>query len=450
MDLRPYQHQAIDHLLDHPRAAAWLSMGMGKTRSVLVALDTLYLTGELTGPTLIVAPKRVCESVWRQEAIKWGLDHLAPVSILGTPKVRERALKEKAHSYMVNFENLPWLTGKLRTWPFMAVVVDESSRLRGYRLHQGAKQAGALGKVVHQSQRHIQLSGTPAPNGLEGLWGQAWFLDQGDRLGKTYTAFIRRWFRQINCGGHFIKIEPLPHAADEIHKRLSDLCLSIDPRPYFGTREPITVQIPVTLPPDALGLYKRMERDFFAEIGRHEVDAKTAATKSMKLLQMASGAVIHDTATRDWVKVHDAKLDALESLVEESAGVPLIVAYHFKSDLARIKARFAQAVELDDQAVDDWNAGKIPLLLLHPQSAGHGLNLAQGGNILVFYTNTWNLEHRLQTVERIGPVRQAQAGLDRPVYVYDLAATGTLDEVMPERHQSKRAVQDLLLARMQR
>jgi len=451
MTLRPYQLQGVEHILAHPRSACWAYMGAGKSLITLTALDALYLAGELDGPTLIVAPKRVCESVWGAEAMKWGLDDLAPSLVLGTPKQRARALHKKAKVFCVNFENLPWLVGHLRTWPFACVVVDESSRLRGYRTRQGAKQAHALGRVVFSSERHIQLSGTPAPNGLDGLWGQAWFLDQGERLGKTYTAFLNRWFKQVSInGGQWTRIEPMPHAADEIQSRLADLCLSIDPREYFGVEEPIRVPLYVDLPPEAQRIYQKLEREFFAEIAGNGVEAANAAVKSAKCLQVASGAVIHDSDSGAWSAVHDAKLDALESLVEELVGAPLLVSYYYKSDLARLKQRFPKAEEISEGAIGKWNRGEVQMLLAHPQSAGHGLNLQDGGCHLVRFSDTWNLEHHDQILERIGPTRQAQSGHPRPVFDYTILARGTLDEVVAERHLTKRSVQECLLQAMRR
>jgi SNF2 family DNA or RNA helicase len=441
--LKPYQSLALDHLLAQPRAALWLPMGAGKTRTVLEALDRCHHERRIHR-TLIVAPKRVCESVWGQEAAKWGMPLLAPTPILGTPAQRKAALRARTLAHSINFENLPWLLSTVKTWPWDCVVVDESSRLGGFRLRQGTKQAKALARVIHQVHRHIQLTGTPAPNGLERLWGQAWFLDRGERLGRTYTDYLNRWFRQISInGGQWTKIKPMPHAQEEIQERLADLCLSINLADYLSIDEPIASIVPVMLPPQARKVYDRMERDFFVEISGTEIEARNAAAKSMKLLQLASGCVLDNSRVARGV--HVAKIEALRSVIEEANGAPVIVAYHFKADLARLKRAFPIAEELTEKNLERWNAGGIPILLLHPMSAGHGLNLQDGGNIMIFFSNTWNLEHRLQTIERIGPTRQLQSGHPRPVYVYDLVAEHTLDEVVLERHRTKREVQDLLL-----
>jgi SNF2 family DNA or RNA helicase len=441
---KPYQRLALEHLLAHPRAALWLPMGSGKTRTVLTAVDAVLRRAEIHR-ALIVAPKRVCESVWRQEAGKWVLPHLAPTPILGTPAQRKTALHAQTQAHSINFENVPWLMEMVKKWPWDCVVVDESSRLGGFRLRQGAKQAKALARVIHQIPRHIQLTGSPAPNGLERLWGQAWFLDRGERLGRTYTDYLNRWFRQIHInGGQWTKIEPMPHAQAEIQALLADLCLSIDLADYMPIDKPIVTAVPVALPPRARALYQKMERDFFMEIDGAEVEAKTAAVKSMKLLQLASGCVLDNSRVAK--EVHTAKIEALRSVIEEANGAPVIVAYHFRADLARLKRAFPLAEELTEDNLSRWNAGEIPILLLHPMSAGHGLNLQDGGNMLVFFSNTWNLEHRMQAIERIGPTRQLQSGHPRPVYVYDLVAENTLDEVVLERHRTKREVQDLLLA----
>ena len=453
----PYQTLMTERALEQHRTALWASLGSGKTRSVLKALDVLRYTED--GPALVLAPLRVAQSTWPDEVAKW--DDLKGVEIspvVGDATQRTRALRAHADVFSTNYENVPWLIEHLNgKWPFSTIISDESTRLAGFRLRQGTARAKALAKVAHISPRFIELTGTPAPNGLISLWGQIWFLDKGERLGRTFDAFCQRWFTTFNEAipqrkGYTFQVpvtKPREGAQAEIEERLRDICLTIDAKAYFNIEEPIERNIVVHLPAKARAAYREMEKAFFTELSGAPVEAFNAASKSMKLLQMASGACIVDE-DGDWREVHDAKLQALESLVEEVNGAPLLVAYHFKADLVRLRKAFPKARVLDKnpQTIRDWNAGSVPILLAHPMSAGHGLSLQYGGNIIAFFTCGWGLEERTQIIERIGPVRQRQAGFDRPVYVYNIVAEDTIDEKVLLRHETKRAVQDLLLEAM--
>lgn len=428
---------------------------MGKTTATLTALSALELVEP--GPALVVAPLRVAQSTWPSEAKKWAhLSDVEIVPIVGTPAQRAAALKKDAPVYTTNYENLPKLVEHFGTrWPFKKIVADESTKLKGFRLRQGGKRAQALGKVAHaHATRFIELTGTPSPNGLIDLWGQAWFLDRGERLGRSFRGFTDRWFRSERVGAdpHAVKLEPYPHARGEIENRLRDLCLSLDARDWFDIREPIVTTIEVDLPDAVRKLYNDMEREMFMSFQDNDIEAFNAASRTIKCLQIANGAVYVDEAASAYEEVHDAKLQALEEVIEEAAGMPVLVSYHFKSDLARLQKAFpkGRVLDKDPQTIDDWNAGKIPLLFAHPASAGHGLNLQDGGNILAFFGHWWNLEEFQQIVERIGPTRQAQAGHDRPVFIYHIIARDTVDELVMARRESKREVQDLLLDAMKR
>ena len=447
---RPYQQAIIDHMLDNPRCGIWAGMGMGKTVATLTVLDMLDVIEP--GPALVVAPLRVAQSTWPDEAAKW--EHLQRIevsAIVGTVDQRRAALRRPATVYTINYENLPWLIEHLgEDWRFSTVVADESTKLKGFRLRQGTQRAQALARVAHaRASRFIELTGTPSPNGLQDLWGQAWFLDAGVRLGRSYQSFSDRWFRVTRDG---YGLEPLPTAQEQIQDKLRDICLSLDARDWFDIAEPIVNVIRVELPAKARSLYRDMEREMFLAIDGSQVEAFNAASKTIKCLQLANGAIYTDEAGSKWSEVHDAKIQALESVIEEAAGMPVLVAYHFKSDLARLLRAFPQARHLDSdpRTVRDWNAGRIPVLLAHPASAGHGLNLQDGGNILAFFGHWWNLEEYQQIIERIGPTRQAQAGHDRPVFIHHIVAAGTVDELVMARRESKRAVQDILLEAMKR
>lgn len=454
---RPYGALITHHALDVARCGVWAGMGMGKTVSTLNALDLLELVEP--GPTLVCAPLRVAQSTWPDEAAKWShLRNLDVTPIVGDVKARERALLRafqfSAGVFTINYENLPWLVDLLdrwkKPWPFRKIVADESTKLKGFRLRQGTQRARALGRVAHKHAAHfIELTGTPSPNGLQDLWGQAWYLDQGQRLGRTFDAFRQRWFRPTFDG---YGIEPLPFAQEQIEDAMRDLCLSLDARDWFDLKDPIANHIRVDLPAKARALYNDMEKAMFAQIGEHEVEAFSAAAKTMKCLQLANGAAYVGEDSAQWVEVHDVKLQALDEVIEEAAGMPVLVAYHFKSDLARLLKAFPKGRQLDKdpQTLRDWNAGKIPVLFAHPASAGHGLNLQDGGNILVFFSVNWNLEEHQQIIERIGPTRQMQAGHDRPVFIHYILARDTVDEIVLARIETKREVQDLLLDALKR
>lgn len=443
----PGKHQCeiMRYEREHPRLGIWAGMGMGKTSSTLTAINDLQLFED--SKTLVLAPLRVAQSTWPDEAKKW--EHLRNIevsAVVGDVAKRKAALKSPANIFTINYENLPWLVEHYgKNWPFKNVVADESTRLKSFRLKQGGKRAAALAKVAHDhADRFIELTGTPSPNGLVDLWGQVWFLDRGLRLGRTYTGFEQRWFRPDF--GDFNSVKPFEHSQKEIQDKVKDICFSLDAKDYFDLDEPIKTMIMVEMPEKAKALYKQMEKAAFIEIAENEIEAFNAASKTMRCLQLANGAIYTDDE-KNWVETHDAKLQALESIAEEAAGMPLLVAYHFKHDLARLKKAFPKGRALDNnpQTIIDWNAGKIPMLFAHPQSAGHGLNLQDGSNILVFFSLWWNLEEHLQIIERIGPMRQKQSGHNRAVFIYYIMTRGTIDNQLMERIETKRRVQDILL-----
>jgi SNF2 family DNA or RNA helicase len=468
-NLRPYQQMMIDHIVDTPKCAVWAGMGLGKTVSTLTATDRMILAGMVEKPTLIVAPLRVARDVWPGEVHEWShLRHMNVVPILGSPSARLDQLKRTGEIYTINFENLEWLIGLLwDRWPFDMVVVDEATKLKSLRASvkkhpktgtefvsgQGGQRALALLKVVyqHKPSRFVELSGTPAPNGLQDLWGQVYFLDYGQRLGNTYNAFRNRWFIQSFDG---FSIEPTTNAQVEIQEKVKDICLALKSEDWFPLDKPIVHRIYVDLPPDARKQYKDMERKLLADISGHKIEAFNAGARTMKCRQIASGAcyTTPGPGKREWVEVHKAKLDAFEEIVEEAAGMPILTAYDFQCDLERLLKRFPKGRHLDQkpQTIKDWNSGKIPQLFTHPASAGHGLSLQHGGNILVYFGWDWNNETHAQILERIGRVRQAQSGYNRNVYVYYIIARNTIDEDMLEAHETKRSIQDVLMESLKR
>lgn len=467
-----YQRIATAHIFDVPRCAVWASMGMGKTSPTLTALDALWHVGAETKPALVLAPLRVAASTWPDECAKW--QHLAGLEvspIIGDPEERLDALHKRADIYTMNYDNLPWLVETCGdAWKFGPIVPDESTRLKNARpsdrvsstgkkftVLAGGIRARALAQVSHLATRFIELTGTPAPNGLADLWGQMWFIDRGKRLGRTFEGFSQRYFRLKRDG---YGLEALPYAMEHIQAALKDVCLTLDAADWFDVEKPIINYVEVDLPPAALKTYKDMERDLFAKIEGYEVEAFSAAARTIKCLQIANGAAFvepidtYDAANgpRKWKPIHDAKLDALESIIEEAAGMPVLVGYHFRPDLMRLQKRFPKGRVLDknSQTVRDWNTGKIPILFAHPASAGHGLNLADGGNILVFFAHWWDGELHDQFIERIGSVRQLQAGHARPVFIYYIVARRTIDRDVIECVREKGNVQDTLKSAMRR
>lgn len=463
---REPQRLITNAIMDLPRLNVWAGMGMGKTGATLDALDRLSVVE--SGPTLVIGPKLVAEVTWPDEVRKW--DHLGAwrsSAIVGTPQGRLKALKADANLFTVNFENVPWLVEHFREgkrgsrWPFRRVIFDECTRLQGFRLRQGSAQAGALGKVAHSiTRRWVNLTGTPAPNGLRGLWGQNWFVDQGERLGRTHQAFMDRWF-QLGYATHYFAdggstrhkdVRPVEWAQEEIEERLRDVTISLNARDYYpDLKEPIRNIIKVRLPTKARLHYQQMERDFFTEVRGHEIEAVHAASKSIKLLQIASGAVYDSEAERDWHELHDAKIQAVQSVLQEAAGAPVLAVYQFKPTLYRLQKAFRKGVLIKSaETVRAWNRGEIPLGFVHPQSIGHGTSLQDGGNVICHVDQWWDLERHDQINERLGAMRQMQSGYDRDVFQHYIVAEGTLDEEVLRRHETKRSVQDLLMDAMKR
>ncbi|HAX7483016.1 TPA: DEAD/DEAH box helicase [Escherichia coli] len=457
---RPYQDLIINHEIDILRCNIWAGMGMGKTVATLTTLEDLFMAGAETQPALVLAPLRVAASTWPDEAVKWGhLRNIEVKPIVGNAKARAAALaNSNASVFTINYDNLVWLVEELGgRWPFGTVIADESTRLKGHRTKGGGRRAAALAKVAHSgTHRWVNLTGTPAPNGLLDLWGQSWFVDQGQRLGRTFTGFKDRWFQSLivkqDPKDHGrVLVKPLPYAQEQIQERLKDITISLDAADWFDIRKPIENTIPVKLPAKAWKHYRDMEKEMFTQLETGDVEVFNAASKTMKCLQIASGAVYTDDAG-SWSDLHDAKLQALDSILTEAAGAPVLVAYHWKHDLERLLKAFPRGRHLDQdpQTLRDWNAGKIPVLFAHPASAGHGLNMQDGGNILVFFSHWWDLEQYQQIIERIGPTRQIQAGHNRPVFIHHIIAADTMDEMVMERRNSKRTVQDILLDAMKK
>lgn len=458
---RDYQRGAEQFIKDNARCLVLMGMGTGKTPATLSALADLLLFGEVKR-VLVLAPKRVALSTWAGEASKFeNLSHLQIAVAVGKPEERRAALAQKSQITVCTYDLIEWLIAEHGDdWPYDMIVADEVTKLRSLRVSvqtsktgkryltgQGGTRAKALAKVaLGKTKRFVGLTGTPAPNGIENLWALLFFVDMGRRLGHSYSAFIDRFFQRLPGGDGYSQIRPLPHAQKEVESRIADVCFTVEAKDYFDLPPLIENVLKVELPPEAARIYKEMEKALYVEVENHQIEAFNAATKTGKCMQIASGAAYTDDQG-NWVAVHDEKLDALESIVEEANGMPILVGYQFKSDLARILKRFkkAQALGSNPKQIEAWNRGEIPMLVVHPASAGHGLSLQHGSNILVYFSTGWSLENDAQLMERLGPTRQAQSGYNRPVYVHRIVAKGTIEEAAVARLKSKASVQDALM-----
>ena len=424
MNFTPYPHQqaGIGWIIQRPACALLWGMGTGKTVTTLTAIDQLLNDYLEDGPVLVVAPKRVAENTWSKETAKWEhLNHLRISRVMGTAKQRQAALAEKADIYVINRENVVWLVDHLgKRWPFPIVVIDELSSFKSAQ----AKRWKALRKVRGRIRRLVGLTGTPRPNGLEDLWPEMYLLDQGDRLGKTLSAFRSRYLVPEKMNGHIVySYKPRVGAEAEVYDKLADLCMSIRKEDVLQLPGQIYEDVELTAPPALLKQYKQFERDKVLECldAEGEIVAGTAAALTNKLLQFANGA-IYDLDGRAH-ELHTVKLDALDEMIEEAGGDPVLVLYAYQHDAQRIRERIPCRALDTPEDIDAWNRGEIPVALAHPASIGHGLNLQDGGHILIWFGLTWSLELYQQDNERLN--RPGQKNVCR---IYHLILKGTHDE----------------------
>lgn len=435
---RPYQRYAYNQIIEKPATALMLDMGMGKTVITLTAInDLLYDYFDVT-KVLVIAPLRVAETTWTDECQQW--NHLAGLTIspvIGTLSERVRALKTKADVYTINRENVVWLVDYYgKDWPFDMVVIDESS---SFKNHQ-SKRFKALKRVRPIIKRLVELTGTPAPNGLMDLWSQLYLLDRGKRLGKTIGQYRRQFFKPGAGSGHIVYEWNLQKDAEqEIYNRISDICVSMKSSDYITLPEVMYNIIPVKLSTPVQREYKRLAKDLILRVNDDEIVANTAAALSGKLLQMSSGAVYDDAG--HVIKIHNAKLEALEDIVSTNEHKAVLVFYWFKHDLDRLKEKFPEAVQLKTAAdIKAWNSGEISIMLVHPASAGHGLNLQYGGSIIVWFSLSWSLELYQQANKRLH-----RSGQTHTVVIHHLVAQGTIDEDVMKALQGKKVTQETMI-----
>ena len=431
-----YQQFATDFILNQSICCLMLDMGLGKTVITLTALWQLALDSFDVSRVLVIAPKRVAEDTWPKELAKW--EHLTGLTsslVLGSAAERKAALQRKAFLYIINRENVAWLV-KNHYWDFDMVVIDELSSFKSNK----AERFKAMKKVRPMVTRIVGLTGTPAPNTLLDLWPQMYLMDMGQRLGRFIGGFRDRFFLPDKRNREIIySYKPREGAEDAIYALISDICISMKAADYLDMPERIDNRIEVSMSPKERKLYDDFQKDMVLSIDDGELDAANAASLSNKLLQMANGAVYGED--KKVLPIHDRKLDALEDLVEAANGKPLLVAYWYKHDLQRIKARFKNARCIDTaKDIDDWNAGKIPLALIHPASAGHGLNLQDGGCTIVWFGLTWSLELYQQLNARLW--RQGQK---HTVVIHHIVTKGTHDEDVMRALENKDTRQSALI-----
>ena len=437
----PYQDYATKHIIENPGSGLFMDMGLGKTVATLTAINKLMYEDLEVDKVLVIAPKRVAEDTWTTETLKWDhLRHLRLSIVLGSEKQRKEALKQKADIYVINRENVAWLVGLYQNaFPFDMVVIDELSSFKSAK----AIRFKSLRMVRPLVKRVVGLTGTPAPNSLIDLWPQLYLLDMGERLGKNITRYRETYFRPNRRNGHVVfDYKLLDGSQKAIYNKISDICISMKAKDYLQLPERITKDVRIYLSERDKLKYDEFERDQILAIeDADEISAVNAAALTNKLLQFANGA-IYDV-NKDWHSVHPAKLEALEETVEAAIGQPVLIFYSYKHDLERIKKKLKayKPRTLDSREdIKAWNRGEIPVLLAHPASAGHGLNLQAGGNIIIWFGNTWSLELYQQANARLD--RQGQT---KPVVVYRFITSGTMDEDVIKAIERKTSGQDALM-----
>lgn len=414
-----YQKYAIEYIKFHPITALFLDMGLGKTVTTLTAIRDLMYDAFEVKRVLVIAPLRVARDTWPDELRKW--DHLKELTcsvVVGTVAERRRALQQDADIYIVNRENLAWLYENSRL-DFDMVVLDE---LSSFKNHQ-SKRFRAMKALRPKVKRIVGLTGTPSGNGLMDLWAEFRILDMGERLGRYISQYRNLYFKPDKRNGMVVySYKPLPGAEEAIYHQISDITMSMKATDYLEMPELVSVAKEVRLSETEKKRYDELKKSLVLELPGGEVTSANAASLTMKLSQMANGAIYTDG--KDVAAIHDRKLDALDDLVESANGKPVLVAYWFKHDKDRIRERMKARELRGPQDFADWNAGKIPVALIHPASAGHGLNLQQGGSILIWFGLTWSLELYQQTNARLW--RQGQA--DETVIIQHIVAKDTIDE----------------------
>ena len=432
-----YQTYATDFILTHPISAILIQMGLGKSVITLNAIYDLCLDSFYIRKVLVIAPLRVCSGVWPAEIQKW--DHLKGLTYsvaVGTETERRAALQQTTDIHIINRENVQWLIEESGLpFDYDMTIIDE---LSSFKSHQ-AKRFKSLMKVRPLVQRIVGLTGTPSSNGLMDLWAEFRLLDMGKRLGRFITHYRDEFFQPDKRNGmQVFSYKPRPGAEEEIYRRIGDITISMKSTDYLQMPECLMNEARVTLSDNERKAYDTLCKELVLTLGDEEIDAVNAAALSGKLCQMANGAVYSEDKRS--IHLHDRKLDMLEDLIEGANGKPVLVAYWYKHDLERIRKRFKVREIKTTGDIDDWNAGAIPVGLIHPASAGHGLNLQAGGSTLIWFGLTWSLELYQQTNARLW--RQGQTDT---VVIHHIITQGTIDEQIMKALQSKDKTQAALI-----
>ena len=434
-----YQKRATQFIIDNRYCALFLDMGLGKTVSTLTAIDILKNDYLEIDKALVIAPKSVALNTWSGETAKW--DHLKKLRIsvaMGTAAQRTKAIERDADIYVTNRDNVKWIVDyfKKEPWPFDTVVLDESSSFK----NPSSQRFKALRKIRPQLRRVIELTGTPSPNGLMDLWPQIWLLDMGERLGRTLGSYRSEFFTAGRRNGAVVyDWIARPGARQRISKRLADISMSMQASDYLNMPDVIDGGLTLALPPGEMRDYLAFQREQLMQLDNTDIEAVTAAALTNKLLQYTGGALYDDQ--HNWHEVSTAKLEALQDIVE-STDESVLIYYQYQSEKDRILKMLPDAVTFtgEPELLESWNAGKIRLMLAHPASVAYGLNMQAGGHIIVWYTPTWNLELYMQANARLH--RQGQT---KPVVIYHLIASGTIDERVMQALNCKNGSQAALL-----
>ena len=439
MQYNPHEYQtyATNFILEHPVAAVLLEMGLGKSVITLTAIYELMLNRFEIEKVLVIAPLRVARDTWPAEIEKW--EHLKGLTYsvaIGTEAERLAALKRPAHLYLINRENVDWLITKSGIpFDYDMVVIDELSSFKSH----AAKRFKSLLKVRPTVKRMVGLTGTPSSNGLMDLWAEFRILDMGQRLGRYITHYRNNFFVPDKRNQQMIfSYKPRAGAEDAIYRLISDITISMKSADFLKMPECIINEVPVALSEKEWSVYQALKEDMVVDLKDEEIDAVNAAVLSGKLLQMANGAVYNEE--KDIIHIHDRKLDALEDLIEGANGKPVLVAYWYNHDLQRIKERFSVREIKTSQDIKDWNNGDIPVAVIHPASAGHGLNIQFGGSTIIWFGLTWSLELYQQTNARLW--RQGQKST---VVIHHIIAKDTIDEDVMKALRKKEKIQSALI-----
>ena len=439
MQYNPHEYQtyATNFILEHPVAAVLLEMGLGKSVITLTAIYELMLNRFEVEKVLVIAPLRVARDTWPAEIEKW--EHLKGLTYsvaIGTEAERLVALKRPAHLYLINRENVDWLITKSNLpFDYDMVVIDELSSFKSY----AAKRFKSLLKVRPRVKRMVGLTGTPSGNGLMDLWAEFRLLDMGQRIGRYITHYRNNFFVPDKRNQQMIfSYKPKPGAENAIYKLISDITISMKSADFLKMPECVINEVPVVLSEKEWSVYHDLREDMVVDLKDEEIDAVNAAALSGKLLQMANGAVYNEE--KEVIHIHDRKLDALEDLIEGANGKPVLVAYWFNHDLQRIKKRFSVREIKISQDIKDWNNGEIPVAVIHPAGAGHGLNIQFGGSTIIWFGLTWSLELYQQTNARLW--RQGQ---NNTVVIHHIIAKDTIDEDVMAALSKKGKIQSALI-----